>query len=93
MALSKTFIQDNGISTSYHKVSKALVRTDTNDGLNLRVYVTSYLNEAYRKNEQPIETSIYSFNISDEQESETSIRKLAYNQLKTLGNWADAVDC
>ena len=100
MALSKTFIQDNGVSTSYHKISEVSFSTKTDTDVTgtdttniLYVGVTSYLNEAYRKAEQPIGTCFYTFEITDEQESETSIRKLAYSQLKTLGNWADAVDC
>jgi hypothetical protein len=106
MALTKTFVQDNGISTSYHKISEVVFSTkidvDTADAANtagtdatneLHVGVTSYLNEAYRKAEQPIDTCFYTFEITNEQESELSIRKLAYNQLKTLDEWSDAVDC
>ena len=100
MALTKTFVQDNGISTSYHKISEVVFSTKidadtagTGATNELHVGVTSYLNEAYRRAEQPIDTCFYTFEITNEQESELSIRKLAYNQLKTLDEWSDAVDC
>ena len=91
MALKKTFVKENGISTSYHKISNATVRaTDT---LSLRVQLTSYLNEEYREKEQEIETLFYTFDLTSEEEDSMGVRKLAYAKPKTLEEWADAEDC
>ena len=92
MALNKTFVKDNGITTSYHKVSTVAL-DDFDTAPSLRVHVTSYLNEEYRKDGQAIETLYYNFDITSDEENETTARKLAYSKLKTLEEWADAIDC
>ena len=91
MALKKTFVKENGISTSYHKISNVTVRST--DSLSLRVQVTSYLNEEYREKEQEIETLFYTFDLTSEEEDSMGARKLAYAKLKTLDEWAGAEDC
>ncbi len=93
MALCKTFVQENGISTSYHKITDVTVRTEETNDINLRVFLTSYMDKTYREKDQPINTDFYSFEISGELEESMSIRKLAYNQLRTLEKWSDAEDC
>lgn len=95
MALSKTFIKDNGIVTSYHKVTNLSIadRNNEDDTLNLNVELTSYMNQEYRKQNQPIETLYYFFNITSEEEEATSARKLAYAKIKELPEWIDAENC
>lgn len=99
MALNKTLIQDNGITTSYHKVTRATFIDSNGEHpseeyvpLRLQVNVTSFLNEEYREAGHSITSNIYSFNITSEEET-AGIRKLAYNKLKTLEIFADAEDC
>jgi hypothetical protein len=91
MALKKTFVKENGISTSYHKISNVTIRSL--DELSLHIQVTSYLNEEYREKEQEIETLFYTFDLVSEEEESMGARKLAYVKLKTLEEWADAEDC
>ena len=99
MALSKTIVKNNGIITSYHKVTSVTISqesyltSDDTNNVQLAVKLTSYLNEEYRQNEQPIETEMYYFSATSEEEASTSARKLAYEKLKTLSIWADATDC
>ena len=91
MALRKTFVEKNGISTSYHKVSNVTVCCD--EEISLHVGLTSYLDEIYREKEQSIQTHFYIFELTNEEEASTSARKLAYAKVKTLDEWADAIDC
>ena len=58
----------------------------------MRVELTSFMNEEYRKNDEPIETQYFGFPITEEEEN-TGARKLAYAKIKELDAWADAVDC
>jgi len=99
MALSKVITKNNGITTSYHKVTSVTVSQEnyltleTNKCVYLSVELTSYFNEEYRQNSEAIESNNYYFTITSEEEESTSARKLAYNKLKTLQQWADAVNC
>ena len=97
MALNKTIIKDNGITTSYHKVTTVNFSqdysSDNQDGLLLGVEITSFFNKEYRNNDQPIESEFYHFSITKEEEQETSAFKLAYKKIKELPQWADAEDC
>ena len=92
MALSKTFTQPNGITTSYHKVTRVSVSC-RGEEIDLGVEMTSYLNEEYRESENPITSLFYNFTVTGEEEQSMSARKLAYAKIKTLDEWADAVDC
>ena len=97
MALNKTFIKDNGITTSYHKVTTVNLSCnhdeENQNTLLLGLELTSFLNQEYRENEQPIESDYYHFSITKEEEQETSAFKLAYKKIKELPQWADAEDC
>ena len=97
MALNKTFVKENGITTSYHKVTTVNFSQDyspeNQDGLLLGVEITSFLNQEYRENEQPIESDFYHFSITKEEEQEISAFKLAYKKIKELPQWTDAEDC
>lgn len=92
MALNKTFTQENGVVTSYHKVTRVAIASHDN-GLDMGVEMTSYLDENYREKNTPITSMYYNFDITNEEEASTSARKLAYAKIKTLEEWADAVDC
>ena len=50
MALSKSFITENGIHTEYHKISEVIVNTsrDTEKESKLFIKVDSYVSQAYR---------------------------------------------
>lgn len=97
MALNKTFTKENGITTSYHKVTTINFSQDysseNSDGLLFGVEITSFFNEEYRQNEQPIESDFYHFSITKGEEQETSAFKLAYKKIKELPQWIDAEDC
>ena len=99
MALSKTITKNNGITTSYHKVTSVTVNQESymlsepDKSVQLAVKLTSYFNEEYRNNSEPIESETYYFKVTSEEEESTSARKLAYNKLKTLTQWSDAKDC
>ena len=67
MALCKTITKDNGITTSYHKVTSVTVNQDpsfTETSRQLSVKLTSYLNQEYRENNQPIENQMFYFSIT-----------------------------
>ena len=99
MALYKEIVKDNGVTTSYHKVTSVTISqepyiyTESDKDIQLTVKLTSYLNQEYRENNQPIESQMFYFNITSEEEESTSARKLAYAKIKSIENWADAVDC
>ena len=99
MALSKIFEKDNGIVTSYHKVSSVnltdggVLEDNKTKILNLEIQVTSFLNELYRKTDNPIEINDYFVEIRAEEEMQTPIRELAYIKLKTMPVWENATDC
>lgn len=92
MALKKTIVQPNGVETGYHKVSQVSVTCES-DSILMRVELTSYLDEDYRKAGLPIIRSSHHFDVTSEEEESTSVRKLAYAKIKTLENWSDAEDC
>lgn len=104
MALKKLFVQDNGITTEYHKVARVNLidrngefprEPDTTDkfSLEINVVVVSFLNEEYRETGHSINTNIYDFTITKEEEETLGIRRLAYSKLKELDIFADAEDC
>ena len=100
MALKKTIVLPNGVTTNYHKInfisfsdSNGEYPTEEKQPLRLDVSVISFLNEEYRKNCQAIETKFYNFIITQEEEESLSLRKLGYAKLRTLEAFADAEDC
>ena len=92
MALNKTFTQSNGITTSYHKVTRVSVNCSDSE-MSMGVEMTSYMNEEYRESENPVTSLFYNFDITGEEEQSMSARKLAYAKVKTLPEWEDAADC
>ena len=60
----------------------------------LIVRLESYLDREYRDKAQPIYSKSYHLPLtSDESVENMSIRQFAYDKLKELPEWADAVDC
>lgn len=92
MALLKKFSQPNGIITEYHRISQVDLSL-YNDETNLSVTVTSYLNKEYREAGHHIELLNYNFMLDEGEDENVGLRQLAYNKLKTLNEWVDAVDC
>lgn len=93
MALSKTIIQDNGVETSYHKVTEVYLRVEDNGKLMLMIRLESYLDREYRDKNKPISFKNYNIFLSSDEAENLSIRQYAYSKLKELPEWADAVDC
>lgn len=100
MALKKSIVQSNGVSTEYHKINYISL-IDRNgeypdapkQPLILDVTVISYLNEEYRDACQSIMTRTYSFTTTPEEEESMGIRQLGYTKLKTLDIFEGAENC
>lgn len=94
MALSKTIKKENGIETSYHRITGIYLEVETEDKFMLIIRLESYLDREYRDKAQPIYSKNYNLPLtSDESTNNMSIRQFAYDKLKQLSEWADAVDC
>ena len=94
MALSKKITKENGIETSYHRITGVYLEVETEDRLMLIIRLESYLDREYRDKAQPIHSKNYNLLLtSDESVENMSIRQFAYDKLKQLPEWADAVDC
>lgn len=100
MALKKLIKKENGVELSYHRILSVDIRiTDSNNyahaPIEMNVIYESYLNEEYRNNNKPIESRVCSIPLmSDEEENKiSSIREFAYNKMKELPEWSDAIDC
>ena len=88
MALSKELVNKKGIVTNYHKISHVDLRDST-----LHCMIDSYVSRDYRDAEQSADSSMFSFDITVEEEESMGIRALCYNKIKSLEAWADAEDC
>lgn len=96
MALDKKITKENGIETSYHRIIGVRLEVEAEDRLMLIIRLESYLNREYRDKAQPQPIYSKNYNISltsDESVENISIRQFAYDKLKQLPEWADAVDC
>lgn len=94
MALKKEIIQENGISTTYHKISLINLRTNNDETENtLVISVESFLNEEYRNKNQSIFSTGYIFNIQPDEDINVGIRALGYQKLKELEVFDSAEDC
>ena len=84
----------NSIETSYHRITGVSLEVETEKRLMLIVRLESYLDREYRDKTQPIYSKNYHLPLtSDESVENISIRQFAYDKLKELPEWADAVDC
>lgn len=88
MALLKQIVNNEGITTNYHRVSEVVLR----EGL-LGGCLESYVSSDYRTAEQPADFTPFRFEITLEEEESMGIRALCYNKIKALDAWKDAEDC
>lgn len=98
MALQKTITKNNSIEMSYHRITSVdlIVEINSNDedSLRLMIRLQSYLNKEYRDRNCPIDSEHYIIPLTTDESTEISgIRQFAYDKLKELLEWADAVDC
>ena len=90
MALSKDIILNNGLT-----VPNAYIRIDTVSGYKggLDISVNSYVSqEAFNNGQGYLEQKIYHF-IPSVEDTAPNFIKQGYEYLKTLEEYADAVDC
>ena len=84
----------NSIETSYHRITGVSLEVETEKRLMLIVRLESYLDREYRDKAQPIYSKNYHLPLtSDESAENMSIRQFAYDKLKELPEWEDAIDC
>ena len=94
MALNKKITKENGIETSYHRITGVCLEVEAEDRLMLIIRLESYLDREYRDKAQPIYSKNYHLPLtSDESVESMSIRQFAYDKLKELPEWADAIAC
>ena len=94
MALNKKITKENGIETSYHRIIGVCLEVEAEERLMLIVRLESYLDREYRDKAQPIYSKNYHLPLtSDESVENMSIRQFAYDKLKELPEWEDAIDC
>ena len=98
MALQKTITKNNGVEMSYHRITGVDLMVETNsnddDSLRLMIRLQSYLNEEYRDRNCPVDSEHYMIPLTTDESAEISgIRQFAYDKLKELPEWADAIDC
>ena len=98
MALQKTITKNNGVEMSYHRITGVdlMVETNSNDenSLRLMIRLQSYLNKEYRDRNCPIDSEHYMIPLTTDEGTEISgIRQFAYDKLKEMPMWSDAVDC
>lgn len=106
MALYKEKIENNGITTRYHKIKKVslamrspYVDEEKNETINdthlLTISVKSYVTEDYRRNfeENPAYSRDYHIRVTLNEISSTPIISLAYYKLKYLDEFYGSRDC
>lgn len=95
MALSKAMTNELGVTTSYHKVSRASITefSGAREGTYLSFDINSYVSKEYRDQNKPASSSNFRFAITLEEEESMGIRALCYTKLKETEEWKDAEDC
>ena len=95
MALTKALTNDLGVTTNYHKVSRASIAevSGPKGGTFLSFAINSYVSKDYRVQNKPADTSNFRFQITLEEEESMGIRALCYIKLKETEAWKDAEDC
>lgn len=88
MALNKILVNDNGIQTTYHRIT----HVSLNDN-QVSCCVESYVSPEYRISNKPADASYYYFTISVEEEESMGIRALCYTKLKEMDEWVLSTDC
>ena len=95
MALSKALTNELGVTTNYHKVSRASITefSGPRAGTFISFDINSYVSKDYRDQNKPADTSNFRFEITLEEEESMGIRALCYTKLKETEAWQDAEDC
>ena len=88
MALSKQIVNEDGITTNYHKVGYVSLQDNT-----LSCLVNSYVSKDYRNLGRNAASQMFYFEITTEEEESMGIRQLCYTKIKCLEDWIDAEDC
>ena len=88
MALNKEIVNGSGVTTTYHRIDHVSI-TDNQ----MHCSVLSYVSSFYRDLDKAVDSSVYTFDISLEEEESMGIRQLCYSKLKELEFWSDATDC
>ena len=84
----------NSIETSYHRIIGVCLEAEAEDRLMLIVRLESYLDREYRDKAQPIYSKNYHLPLtSDKSVDNTSVRQFAYDKLKELPEWENAIGC
>lgn len=95
MALSKAITNELGVTTNYHKVSRATIAefSGEREGTYLSFEINSYVSKDYRDQNKPADYSNFRFAITLEEEESMGIRALCYTKLKETPDWRGAEDC
>lgn len=90
MALQKTKKLYNGIVTNYHKIDNITIRPNY-----LEIHVASFADEDYRRDalENAIDGEYYFFEVDLSELESKDIYSLAYEKIKTVEDFLDAIDC
>lgn len=95
MALKKDIVLENGITVKYHRINRIDIRINEV----ILISVISYLNDTEREREKEYKPDESNLNIfkkewikENEYKDKYSIKE-AYEYLKTLDQFKDAVDC
>ncbi|MBC2872587.1 hypothetical protein KQI11_07655 [Acetanaerobacterium sp. MSJ-12] len=94
MALSKTITYDNGTAASYHRIDGLLVHCHPDNGATVTATLYSYLTEDTRAANAgaPVSTLDVTAELTEEQVN-GNLREVLYKSIKSLPEWADAIDC
>lgn len=95
MALKKTIIEKNGITTEYHKIKFITLSDKKEDKYNITVGVGSYVNEAIRQEseEYVVVERYYELDVLATEVENESIYKILYNELKKTKDFEGAENC
>ncbi|MBC2870415.1 hypothetical protein H7271_02195 [Bittarella massiliensis] len=94
MALSKTITYDNGTAASYHRIDGLLVHCHPDNGATVTATLYSYLTEDTRVANADAPVSIVDITAElTEEQVNSNLREALYESIKSLPEWADAIDC
>ena len=94
MALSKTITYDNGTAASYHRIDGLLVHCHPDNGATVTATLYSYLTEDTRVANADAPVSIVDITAElTEEQVHSNLREALYESIKSLPEWADAIDC
>ena len=94
MALNKEITYDNGTTASYHRIDGLLVHCHPDNGATVTATLYSYLTEGFRMTnaDAPVSTLGVTAELTEEQ-VDGNLREVLYESIKSLPEWAEAIDC